>query len=1244
MANFPSETAKRTNRRRVGVRGGRKVVRVTRKKSQADLLENTLLMIRDRLKSYTEGDFSTRIPETDDPLLSEIVYQLNILFIRGEAITKEFSRISREVAEEGKLTAYASVENVAGAWRHNLDSVNTIVRELARPIKEVSRVMRSVAAGDLTQKINIDATGEIRDLKETINTMVDQLNSFAAEVTRVAKEVGTEGKLGGQADVKGVSGTWRDLTENVNQLAGNLTNQVRNIALVTTAVAKGDLSQKITVSAQGEILQLKDTINTMVDQLRGFAAEVTRVAREVGTEGKLGGQAQVPGVAGIWKDLTDNVNTMASNLTSQVRGIAKVVTAVAEGDLNQKLLFGAKGEIAELADTINAMTDTLRVFADQVTSVAREVGIEGKLGGQANVPGASGTWRDLTDNVNQLAGNLTTQVRAIADVVTAVARGDLTPSISVEAQGEVLDLKDNINQMIKNLRDTTSAAKEQDWLKTNLARFSSMMQGQRSIMALAKLIMNELTPVLSAQYGVFYILEGEGSDARLKLLSSYAHTIRKNISNVFRLGEGLVGQAALEKKMIVVTNVPDDYIHIVSGLGEAPPKCIVVLPILFEGQLKAVIELASFQDFSRIHLSFLEQLAQSIGVVFNMISASMRTEELLQELQKSNAELEGRSQELERRSQELEIKNHEIAQASASLEEKARELSQISKYKSDFLANMSHELRTPLNSLLILAKMLADNDSGNLTPRQVEFARTIYGAGNDLLSLINEILDLSKIEAGKITVEFAEVPLTKLVESLDKNFRQMALEKNLEFQIQVDHEVPRTIFTDGQRLNQILRNLLANAFKFTERGAVHFRIYMADPNKSYKTRELNKAKRVIAFEVADTGVGIPKDKQESIFEAFQQADTTISKRYGGTGLGLTISQNLVKLLGGELGLTSEVGVGSVFTLYMPLSESEESHDTRGGVLSISAPSKLQEPVRARSLPVQKEPIAEKRSGGEESAANSLAGRRILVVDDDARSRYAMSKLFESRGMIVSTVDGGEECINYLKTHRNCDLVLLDVVLPTIDGFTVAHKIKTDESLSKIPVITFSAKSIPYGRERALAAGCADYIESVSDPEAVLGSMRRVFEDEESPPKSPSNSLDAREKSLEGRKILLIDDDPRNLFAMASFLESQGAEVVAAAHADEGISALKQNSGIEVVLMDIMLPDIDGYEATRMIRKMEEFKNIPIIAVTAKAMAEDRKRAENAGCTDFVPKPVVNERLLKTVLKHLPRQATTVRTV
>src|SRR5437660_348845 len=411
--------------------------------------------------AVANGDLSKKITVKVKGEILELKNTINTMVDQLSSFASEVTRVAREVGTEGKLGGQADVKGVAGTWKDLTDKVNLMASNLTVQLRDVSKVSTAIASGDLTQKITVDVRGEILQIKNVINTMVDQLSSFASEVTRVAREVGTEGKLGGQAAVQGVAGTWKDLTDSVNSMASNLTGQVRNIADVTTAVARGDLSKKIAVDVRGEILELKDTINTMVDQLRSFAAEVTRVAREVGTEGKLGGQAAVPGVAGTWKDLTDNVNFMASNLTNQVRGIAKVVTAVANGNLKRKLFLEAKGEIAELAETINNMIDTLATFAEQVTTVAREVGVQGKLGGQANVPGAAGTWRDLTDNVNGLAANLTSQLRAIADVATAVTEGDLTRSIQVEAQGEVAFVKDNINEMIRNLKDTTLRNEEQ---------------------------------------------------------------------------------------------------------------------------------------------------------------------------------------------------------------------------------------------------------------------------------------------------------------------------------------------------------------------------------------------------------------------------------------------------------------------------------------------------------------------------------------------------------------------------------------------------------------------------------------------------------------------------------------------------------------------------------------------------------------------------------------------------------------
>ncbi|MFI5289251.1 MAG: HAMP domain-containing protein, partial [Polyangia bacterium] len=578
--------------------------------------------------AVANGDLSQKITVEVRGEILELKNTINMMVDQLRTFAREVTRVAREVGTEGKLGGQAEVPGAAGTWQELTESVNVMASNLTSQVRGIATVVTAVANGDLGRKLVLEARGEIAALSDTINDMTDTLRTFADQVTTVAREVGIEGKLGGQARVPGAAGTWKGLTDSVNMLAGNLTGQVRNIALVTTAVANGDLSKKITVEARGEILELKDTINAMVEQLRTFAAEVTRVAREVGTEGQLGGQALVPGVSGTWKDLTDNVNLMASNLTDQVRGIGKVVTSVAEGDLTKKLVVVAKGEIATLADTINNMTETLRTFADQVTSVAREVGIEGRLGGQAKVPGAAGTWRDLTDNVNQLAANLTSQVRAISEVATAVIEGDLTRSITVAARGEVLGLKDTINQMIANLRDTTRANKEQDWLKTNLARFFGIMQGQRNLQSLTDQILSELTPVVGAQHGAFYLAERDGAQANLKLTSSYAYVARKHLSSRFALGEGLVGQCALERKPIVVTEVPEGYVQIVSGLGEAPPRNIAVFPVFFEDQVRGVIELGSFHEFTPVQVMFLEQLMLNIGLAINLIGTSMRTEQL----------------------------------------------------------------------------------------------------------------------------------------------------------------------------------------------------------------------------------------------------------------------------------------------------------------------------------------------------------------------------------------------------------------------------------------------------------------------------------------------------------------------------------------------------------------------------------------------------------------------------------------
>jgi HAMP domain-containing protein/signal transduction histidine kinase/CheY-like chemotaxis protein len=1027
------------------------------------LAANLTTQVRNIAKVTTavaKGDLSQKITVEAKGEILELKNTINVMVDQLNSFAAEVTRVAKEVGTEGKLGGQADVKDVSGTWKDLTDNVNVLAANLTSQVRNIAKVTTAVAKGDLSQTITVDAKGEILELKNTINVMVDQLNSFAAEVTRVAKEVGTDGKLGGQADVRGVSGVWKDLTDNVNFMASNLTKQVRGIVRVVTAIANGDLTQKFVLEAKGEVAALAETINSMTDTLRTFADQVSTVAREVGIEGKLGAQARVPGVAGTWKDLTDNVNFMASNLTKQVRGIVKTVTAVANGDLSQKFVLEAKGEVAALAETINSMTDTLRIFADEVTGVAREVGIEGKLGGQAKVPGAAGTWRDLTDNVNQLAGNLTSQVRAIAEVSTAVTKGDLTRSITVKAQGEVAALKDNINQMIATLKETTQKNTEQDWLKTNLGDFSNMMQGQRNIESVAQAIISKLTPLVNAQHGAFFIMESDKDKgaALLNLIASYGFGGRKTISNSYRLKESLVGQCAFEKKRILLTDVPESFIYIASGMGEAPPRCVVVLPVLFEGEAKAVIELASFSEFSPNHLAFFDQLMENVGVILNMIGSSMRTEELLQELKRSNAELEAQAGELNEKAKLLEQKNSEVELASQSLEEKAEQLQLISKYKSEFLANMSHELRTPLNSLLILSKMLSDNREGNLTDEQVKFASTVYTSGNDLLGLINEILDLSKVEAGKMPIDPSEVPLDSVQESLEQSFRHVAEQKAIGFEILMAPNLPATLYTDITRLQQILKNLLSNAFKFTAQGSVRVAVSATDHGPD------GAPGRYLAFAVKDTGIGIHKDKQRLIFEAFQQADGTTSRKYGGTGLGLTISREIARLLGGTIRVESTPDEGSTFTLIVPERYAGPE----------PAPRQRQESVMEEVVPVFPLPMDA-----------DFTGKTILLADDDIRNVFAINSVLESRKMNVIHAENGKEAIRLLQANPAVDLVLMDTMMPEMDGLTAIQEIRKLPAFERIPIVSLTAKAMKGDREKSIEAGASDYVAKPVDPDRLL---------------------------------------------------------------------------------------------------------------------------------------------------------------
>jgi signal transduction histidine kinase/DNA-binding response OmpR family regulator/HAMP domain-containing protein len=1138
----------------------------------------------------------------------------------------------------------------------------------------------------------------------------------------------------------------------------------------------------------------------MVDQLNGFASEVSRVAREVGTDGKLGGQARVLGVAGTWKDLTDNVNSMAANLTNQVRGIAQVVNAVAKGDLKRKLVFEAKGEIAALADTINGMIDTLATFGDQVTNVAREVGIDGKLGGQAKVPGAAGLWRDLTDNVNQLAANLTNQVRAIAEVATAVTKGDLTRSIMVEAMGEVAVLKDNINEMIRNLKDTTLKNNEQDWLKTNLAKFTRMLQGHRDLVTVSKLVLSELAPLVNAQQGVFYSQMMRGEESRLELIAAYASKPNKSLAKSLRVGEGLVGQCAYEKKPILLQEVPHDYIQINSTLGSTTPVSVIILPVLFEGEVKAVVELASLRKFSETHLSFLEQLTESIGIVFNTIEANMRTEELLEqsqlltkelqsqqeelkdtndrleqqaenlqnserllknqqeELTNTNEELQDKAKLLSEQMQQVAYKNREVEHAKAALEEKAEQLALSSRYKSEFLANMSHELRTPLNSLLILAKLLADNVGNNLTTKQIDYAQTIYAAGTDLLSLINDILDLAKIESGTVTLDIAPERFSELLGYVERTFRQVAHNKGLGFAVEVAPDLPAVIQTDEKRLQQILKNLLSNAFKFTEQGEVTLRISLAKSGWSEGHAELDAAPKVVAFAVTDTGIGIPEAKQKVIFEAFQQVDGTTSRKYGGTGLGLSISRELTRLLGGDIRVESGSGAGSTFILYVPLVHEPAQADTR---TPPAAPGEW----RARL----QRPVARAKSGRALAAPASVTDDReniqpgdlvVLIVEDDEKFAVTMQALAHESGFKAVVATDAGTGLNLVKDLAP-DAITLDLNLPDMDGWAVLDMLKHDPETRHIPVSIVSVEEQmqkylhmgalgvvqkPAGKEalvsaldrtrhmlehdiKTLLVAAGDDAERASIVEALSGEegvriteshsgsevlaalrgdqvdclviaqalrdmrgadlIREIAKSEVASqlpivmyrggdgdgadtvrklaegmilksartlesvlaettlflhqavndlPQDKRNQLlsvmRGHASDLEGKKALIVDDDIRNIFALAGALEQHGMTVLNAENGKDGIEALKNNPDINVVLMDIMMPDLDGYDTIRIMRGLEGLGDLPIIAVTAKAMKGDREKCIAAGASDYISKPVNVEQLVSLLRVRL----------
>ena len=1115
--------------------------------------------------------------------------------------------------------------------------------------KELLRVLAQLKSGDLTARMPLDWVGTAGKVADGLNDIIIANQALGDELARVSEVVGKQGKLSQRVALGGLSQRWAGPIASVNSLIDDLVRPTIEMQRVIGAVAGGDLSKKVTADVRGEMLELKNTINAMVDQLNGFISEVTRVAREVGTEGKLGqAAAYTIEVGGVWKDLTDNVNLMAGNLTGQVRNIAEVTTAVANGDLSKKISIDVKGEFLELKNTVNAMVDQLNRFASEVTRVAREVGVEGRLGGQAQSKEVAGVWKDLTDNVNQLAANLTNQVRAIADVATAVTEGDLTRQVRVEASGEVGALSDTVNEMIRNLRETTRQNIEQDWLKTNLERFSRMLQGQRDLAEVSDMILSELAPLVSAQHGVFYSMTppAEGTEPMLELQAGYGYEERKRISTSFSLGDGLVGQCAKEKKRILLTEVPSDYVRINSGLGSAAPLNIIVLPVLFEGAVRAVIELASFSPFSITHQTFLDQLTESIGLVLNTIEGNTLTENLLrqsvslaaelraqqEELRATNEDLGRQASQLAAQNIEAEQKNQEVEESKRLVEEKAGQLAVSSKYKSEFIANMSHELRTPLNSLLILAEQLQDNAGDTMTATQVEYASVIRSSGKELLDLLNGILDLAKVESGTVSVELSNVSIADLRDSLQREFELVAQGKGLDFLLEVAADTPEYLLTDPQRLRQILKNLLANAFKFTEHGTVQVHVLVARDGWHPENVTLESAAAVIAISVSDTGIGIDEEQQRRIFEAFAQGDGSTARLYGGTGLGLSISRELAGLLGGEITVTSQLDVGSTFTVFLPRT---------GAAMAAPAAAALTAEVKAAA---NGHLVAPSNGAVSRTPERPFAGTRVLIVDDDYRNIFALNALLERGHADVTIAESGPAALELMNREQDFDLVLMDIMMPEMDGYATIRAIRQIKKFASLPIVAVTGKVVPGERERCMEAGATDYVPKPVNSADLLTVVRpylpRALTDTATPLVADVRSTKSEtpvppSRSLKGTKILLVDDDFRNIYALTAMLDRDHAEVLSADNGAEAIEILRREHDIDIVLMDIMMPVMDGYETIRAIRRLHGFKNLPIIAVTGKVVPGERERCTAAGANDYVPKPVSTAELRVAIAPYLP---------